>query len=106
MELTAAIAVIAALLTNLLTAVSAQPSWTAARKRIVSGAIAVVLGVIVAVATGQIDGVPDDIVARSSRILITVAIIITISQGLYRQFKGSLTALEQRTAIEPARNQD
>lgn len=101
MELTAAIAVIAALLTTVLTALWARPDMPANHKRLISGSIATVLGAIVAIATGQIPEVPADVAYWLGRILVICAIVIAGAQTLYAQFKGSLTKLEEGTSPNP-----
>lgn len=106
MELTAAITVIAAALTTVLTALWARPDMPASRKRLISGSIAVTLGAVVAVATGQIPEVPADVVYWLGRALVIIAIVIAGAQALYAQFKGSLTRLEQATSLEPGSSTD
>ena len=94
MELTAAIALLTAALTPFIVAVFTRPDLTPARKRLIAGAVAVALAVIVAVATRAIEGVPLEWSAWTGRFLIALGVIVSMAQGFYRAFKDAVDAVE------------
>ena len=102
MTITAAAAVIAALLSTLLTALASQAHWDATTKRIVSGVFALVLGTAVAIASNQIAGVPDGWASAVARWLVVVGGVAAGAQAFFAQFKGILSAIEGATTITPA----
>lgn len=87
----------AALVTIYATAIAAAPTMTATRKRIIAGLMAGALGILSAIITGAIDGIPADVTAWTTRILITIALVIVASQGFYQAFKGHLKTVEEAT---------
>lgn len=99
MDITAALSVVAAaVLTILTTALAARPTWSATRKRAVSTGAAIVLGVVAAIATGAIQGVPASWTSWLSSAVISVAVVIGLAQGFHRQWAGALAKLEQATS--------
>ena len=100
MDLTSAIAIIsAAILTVLGTALAARPSWSSGLKRTISGGAAIILGIIAAIATGQV-ATPDGWQDWIGHALISVAGVIALAQGFHRQWAGALTKLS--TVTSPA----
>lgn len=98
MDLTSAIAIIsAAILTVLGTALAARPTWSSGLKRTISGGAAVVLGIIAAIATGQV-AAPDGWQDWLGHALISVAGVIVLAQGFHRQWAGALTKLSAATS--------
>lgn len=97
MELTAAIAVLAAALVPWGTALLTHPTMAGWLKRALAAVVAVALGTVVALATGQIEGAPDAVVASLGRWLVTVAIVVSLAQGYYAAFKDGVQKLEAGT---------
>ena len=98
MDLTSAIGIIsAAVVTVLGTALAARPTWSSGLKRAISGGAAIVLGIIAAVATGQVS-TPDGWQDWIGHALISVAGVIALAQGFHRQWEGALTKLSAATS--------
>ena len=87
----------AALVTVYVTAIAAHPTMTATRKRIIAALMATTLGVLSAIITGAIDGIPADVTAWTARLLVTIAAVVIASQGFYQAFKGHLKIVEEAT---------
>lgn len=94
MTLAAAIAVIAAAIAPFITALFARKDLTPTQKRIVAGVVAIVLGTLVAIATGQITGVPQSWIDWLSWVLVSIGLVISLAQGFYRAWKGTLEKVE------------
>ena len=103
MELTAAVAVIVAACAPFVVALLSRPDMKPGTKRAISIGVAVVLGVIVAIATRQIDGVPEAWSATLAQALIAAAIIVSLAQGYYRAFLDAVKAVEAASSPEPRR---
>lgn len=97
MELTAAIAVLVAALVPWGTALLTHPTMAPWLKRSLAAGVAVILGTVVALATGQIEGAPAELAATLGRWLVTVAIVISLAQGYYAAFKDGVKRVEQVT---------
>lgn len=98
MDLTSAIGIIsAAIVTVLGTALAARPSWSSGLKRAISGGAAIILGIIAAIATGQVS-TPDGWQDWIGHALISVAGVIALAQGFHRQWAGALTKLSAATS--------
>ena len=106
MELTAAIGILASALAPAFIALIVQPSWPAAQKRNVALAVSALLGVIVAVASGRIVGIPESVVAWTGQVIIAVGIVVSLSQGYYAALKGPLDALSVATSPRRAMPED
>ena len=104
MELTAAIAVIVAAIAPFITALFTRPGLADNTKRLIAAGVAVVLGAVVAVATGQIEGAPPELTGWLVRVLVAIAIVVSLAQGFYNQFKGPVRKLESATS--PATDED
>ena len=87
----------AALVTIYAVAIAAHPTMTATRKRIIAALMATTLGVLSAIITGAIDGIPADVAAWTARLLVTIAAVIVASQGFYAALKGHLKAVGEAT---------
>jgi hypothetical protein len=99
MDITAALSVVAAAVLSVLTAALAnRPGWSAGRKRAVSTGTAVVLGVVAAIATGAIDGIPASWTSWLASAIVSVAVVIGLAQGFHRQWAGALGRLESATS--------
>lgn len=98
MQLSAAVAILTAVVAPFLIAVITRPDWTSVRKRYVALAVCVVLGVIVAVATGQIAGVPGTVQAWVQQFIIDVGIVVSLAQGFYMALKDPVAKVEAKTS--------
>ncbi len=100
MTITAAAALVAALLSTIITAIAVQAHWTPTQKRVASGVVSLLLAGMVALASDQLgEWVPRDWVAWAAKWLIIAGGVAAWAQGLYAQFKGILSKLEDATTI-------
>ena len=99
--LSAAVAVLVAVVAPFVVAILVRPGMSPARKRGISGAVSVGLGVIVAVITGQIEGIPSTVRAWLTQTVLTVGIVVSLAQGYYRALKDPVDAVEALTSGEP-----
>lgn len=102
MEITAAITIVTAVVAPYLIALLVRPNWTAEKKRNISLAVCGVLGVIVAIATGQIEGIPDTVKSWVSQLVIIVGVVVSLSQGFYKALKTSVDVVEVATSPDVA----
>ena len=86
MEFMAAIAVIVAVSSPFITALFTKPYMSETRKHIIAGSVSIVLGLIVALGSGQIVGVPQDVQDWVIRVIVVVGIVVSLAQGFYKQF--------------------
>lgn len=99
MTATDALAVIAAALVSILaTAVVVKPGWSAATKRGVALILALILGAVAALISGQITGIPESAVALVQKIIISAAAVVAAAQGFHRQLAGALGSLSAATS--------
>lgn len=98
MELTAAIAIIVAAIAPFITALFTRPNMSASTKRLIAGGVAVALGAVVAIATGKVSGVPAEWIASLTWLLVTAAIVVSLAQGFYRAFQGTVKTVEITTS--------
>jgi len=99
MELTAAVAIIVAAIAPFIVAIFTYPGMADWLKRLIAGAVSVALGIIVAIATGKITGVPADWISGLIWVLVTVAIIISLAQGFYAAWKPAVKIVEAKTSL-------
>ena len=107
MTTTAAIAVLAGLLSTVITALAKHPSWSTERKRTLSLIVSAVLGLISAIITRAITPPAgadwpwwETAVSWLTWIVIVTAIVISLSDGIYGKLKGPLDALSEATSSE------
>lgn len=98
MTLVAAIALIASALAPFITAVLVHPDLSPFKKRLIAGGVAVVLGILAAVATGQISGVPQTVIDWLTWALVSVGIVISLSSGFYKAWKDVVDQLSAKTS--------
>ena len=98
MTLAIAISLIAAALAPFVTAIFIHPNLTATQKRLAAGLIAAVLGALVAVATGLITGVPQGIIDWLAWAILSIGIVISLGNGFYNAWKGSVDQLAAKTS--------
>lgn len=101
MELTAAVAILVAVVAPFVIAVIVRPTWTPDQKRNAAIVVAVVLGVIVAVATGRIEQIPATVASWTAQGIIVVGVVVSLAQGFYQALKGTLTKVEVATSPAP-----
>lgn len=101
MTFTAALALLVAAVAPFVVAIITRPQWSADVKRYVAGGVCVVLGLVAAVGTGAIDGIPDSWQAWTVRIVVAAGIVVSLGQGFYQVFKPLVDKLEAATT--PAR---
>jgi hypothetical protein len=82
----------------LATAVVVKPGWSAATKRGVALILALVLGAVAAIISGQITGIPESAVALVQKIVISAAAVVAAAQGFHRQLAGALGTLSAATS--------
>lgn len=102
MELTAAIAIIVSAIAPFVTALFTRPDMSATTKRMIAGGIAAVLGAVVAIVTGKVSGVPAEWIASLTWLVITAAVVVSLAQGFYRAFQGTVKTVEIATSPTPA----
>jgi SNF family Na+-dependent transporter len=102
MELTAAVTILVAVVAPFVIAVITRPTWTPDQKRNTAIIVAVVLGVIVAVATGRVEQIPATVTSWLAQGIIVVGVVVSLAQGFYQALKGTLTKVEAATSPTPA----
>ena len=87
MDVNAAVSIIVAgAALPFLAAIFTNPKMTGNRKRLIVGALSLVLGTLLAIANGMITEVPERWTYIAKMCLIYVAGIVTLSQGVYKLF--------------------
>jgi predicted benzoate:H+ symporter BenE len=79
-----AVLVLAAAATVIITQLAKQRAWTKQTTQLVSAGTAAVLGLAAAVVLGMIAGIPDSIIQIVSSILLSIAAVALLAQGLYK----------------------
>lgn len=79
-----AILVLAAVLQVGIVQLAKDQSWSKRRTQRVSVAVAAVLGLLAAVVLGMIAGIPDNVIQIVSSLLLSVAAVAVLGQGLYK----------------------
>ena len=101
MDFTTAIGVIVGgVLTPFIVAIMTHPTMKSEHKRATALAVSVVVGLIVAIATGAITEIPvtiQDLIARS---VAVVGIVVALAQVYYRQFKDAVKIVETKSGDE------
>ena len=101
MELTAAVAILVAVVAPFVIAVITRPTWTPDQKRNTALIVAVVLGVIVAVATGRIEQIPAIVTSWLAQGTIVIGIVVSLAQGFYQALKPAVVKVEAATSPAP-----
>lgn len=102
---TAAITVLAGLASTILTAVVKNPAWDTGKKRAASLAVAAGLGLIAAITTRAITPPADAnwpwwqaVTNWLTWVVSVLAVVVTVSQGVYQQLKTPLDGLSKATS--------
>ena len=98
MDFTTAIGVIVGgVITPFIVAVLTHPTMKPHCKRGISLVVSVMVGFVVALATGAITEIPVTIQSAISRSVIVAGIVVALAQGYYHQFKDAVKAVEIKT---------
>ena len=98
MDFTTAIGVIVGgVITPFIVAIMTHPTMKPAHKRGIALVAAVMVGIIVAVATGAITEIPVTIQSAIARSVVVVGIVVALAQVYYRQFKDAVKTVETKT---------
>ena len=95
MDFATAIGVImAGVITPFIVAIFTHPRMNPSHKRVIALLVALIMGIIVAVATGAIVEIPLSIQSGVARVVVIAGIVVALAQVYYRQFKDSVKTLE------------
>ena len=98
MDFTTAIGVIVGgVITPFIVAIMTHPTMKPAHKRAIALGVSVMVGLIVAVATGAITEIPVTIQSAIARAVVVVGIVVALAQVYYRQFKDAVKTVETKT---------
>ena len=101
MDFTTAIGVIVGgAITPFVVAIITHPTMKPAHKRAVALVVSIMVGFIVAVATGAITEIPVTVQGAISRSVVVAGIVVALAQGYYRQFKDAVKTVEIKTEGE------
>lgn len=98
MELTAAVAILVSVVAPFIIAWITRPEWSSVKKRNTAIIVSVILGVIVAVATGQITQIPPTVVSWVQQFVIVVGVVVALAAGYYRVLKDPVAKFERATS--------
>lgn len=99
-----AISLLASAIAPFIVALFARPDTPAATKRLIAAGVAIVLGVLTALVTGQFTWASDNLVEGLTTTLISIGIVMTLAQGFHRQFKDAVGQIETAAHPAPARD--
>ena len=98
MDFTTAIGIIVGgVITPFIVAVLTHPTMKPAHKRGIALVVSVMVGFIVAVATGAIIEIPVTVQGAVARSVVVAGIVVALAQGYYHQFKDAVKAVEAKT---------
>ena len=101
MDFTTAIGVIiGGVITPFIVAIMTHPTMKPAHKRGIALVVSVMVGLIIAVATGAISEIPVTIQSAIARSVVVVGIVVALAQVYYRQFKDAVKTVETKTGNE------
>ena len=101
MDFTTAIGVIiGGVITPFIVAIMTHPTMKPAHKRCIALGVSVVVGLIIAAATGAISEIPVTIQSAIARSVVVVGIVVALAQVYYQQFKDAVKAVETKTEGE------
>ena len=100
MDFTTAIGVIVGgVITPFIVAVLTHPTMKPVHKRAIALVASIMVGLIVAVATGAITEIPVTIQGAVSRYVVVAGIVVALAQVYYQQFKDAVKAVEAKTEV-------
>lgn len=98
MDFTTAIGVIVGgVITPFIVAILTHPTMKPQYKRGISLGVAVMVGLVVAVATGAITEIPINVQSALARSVVVVGVVVALAQVYYRQFKDAVKTVESET---------
>ncbi len=98
MDMTQAISIIiGGMIVPIITALFTRPNMDSATKRMIVIGVSVFVGVVMAIGTGAIQGVPAEITLWIERVIVAVSTVVALSQGYYQTFKDSIKQFEAMT---------
>ena len=101
MDFTTAIGIIVGgVLTPFIVAILTHPTMKSEQKRAIALGVAVMVGAIVAIATGAITEIPVTIQDAIARSVVVAGIVVALAQGYYRQFKDAVKSVETKSGGE------
>ena len=101
MDFTTAIGVIVGgVITPFIVAILTHPTMKPAHKRAIALGVSVMVGLIVAVATGAITEIPVTIQSAIARSVVVAGIVVALAQVYYQQFKDAVKVVETKTEGE------
>ena len=92
--------IVGGVITPFLVAIMTHPTMKPAHKRAIALGVSVMVGLIVAVATGAIIEIPVTIQGAVARSVVVAGIVVALAQGYYRQFKDAVKTVETKTVDE------
>lgn len=101
MELSAAVAILMAVVAPFIVAVVTRPDWSSEKKRNAALIVSGVMGAIVAVATGKIAQIPDNVESWFAQGVVVIGIVVSLAQGFYQVLKDPVTKVEALTSPKP-----
>lgn len=103
MSALAALALLASIVTPFITALFTKPDMQASTKRLIAAGVAIVLGIVTAIVTGQFSWASEDLVQSVTTALVTAGVVMALAQGFYSQFKDAVKGIEDAAhpGIEP-----
>lgn len=98
MDMTQAISIIiGGMIVPIITALFTRPNMDSATKRMIVIGVSVFVGIVMAIGTGAIQGVPSEITVWIERVIVAVSTVVALSQGYYNIFKDSIKQFEAMT---------
>ena len=99
MDFTTAIGIIVGgVITPFIVAIMTHATMKPEHKRAIALGVSVMVGLIVAAATGAITEIPVTIQSAIARSVVVAGIVVALAQGYYRQFEGAVRSLETATS--------
>ena len=92
--------IVGGVITPFLVAIMTHPTMKSEHKRATALAVSVVVGLIVAIATGAITEIPTTIQNLIARSVVVVGIVVALAQVYYRQFKDAVKIVETKVGDE------
>lgn len=90
-----ALTLIASAVAPFIVALFTRPDMSASTKRLIAAGVAIVLGLLTAIVTGQVSWATEAVVNGLTNTLITIGIVMTLAQGFYNQFKDAVKQVEE-----------
>lgn len=89
--------IVGGIITPFITAIFTNPNMQSTYKRVIALTVSAVVGAVFAIGSGLIVEVPDVIQLRLVRVVVIIALVTSLAQGYYMQFKDSVRQVESAT---------